>query len=586
MTWPLTYAATPNKSNSINDKPALPDKCVQIYYDRINPNYFEGRSTALILENLLAHFPNIQRYVIPIEMYKQGQLDRCYASFYVSTINNDSIPNLFLQDYANTKKNVIWMQHNIWKLDAKILQKIWMAKFNSLAFLDWDHKDKQGHPGFFRYYQYKGQEFTAYGEFDENNSNKFTANYFIVQMMPLNDDAKKYVVSWVKHSTNNQLIPFILHNANHWYVTQLPFSYMTKDSQYLIFTDLLFDMIGEQPRYKGKKPALVRIEDVNTGFTTPEQLIKLSDIFFKYRMPFSIALIPIFADPFKVLNRTPGPITHNYGFVYALHYAKDHGGSIIYGGVTHQYDNMKNPYNGMSGADYEFWDMVNDQPLKEDSPHYILDKLQQGADVIAEAGLKPVAWLTPHYRASILDYFILAQVFNWSVESKYYVPYTSEQKIRLPESLTFDNDWPGSVAIREPYFKSLKVNYPKSAPFIQPFFPFEIYGDSYGQRVIPENVGYITPKPQLVDYYETVDGMIATVQRNAVLRDVWASFFIHPFLLNTKDRGGMAEYRGDSREIERLLVAIEAAGYQFIDLTTWTKEHMEMAPKTIEVTFQ
>lgn len=581
--WQIAcFASVPNNTTVPNNK------CVQIYYDRINPAFNDGRAAALVLQNLLGHFPNIQRYVIPIEMYKKNQLERCYASFYLGSTNNSAIPPDFFQDYAKTKKNVIWMQHNIWKLDPKILQQLWMVQFRNISYLDWQHLDAKGQPGFYRFYQYKGQVFPSYGDFDEDDPKKFLANYLVVLMQPLNDKAKTYVDSWVKHSTTNQMTPFILHNGNHWYVAQVPFSYITKEGQYMIFADLLFDMIGEQPRYKGKKPALVRIEDVNIGFDTPDQIITLADLFHKYDFPFSIALIPIFEDPFKVLNTTSvGPVTNNYGMIYALHYAQDHGASFIFEGVTHQYDHMKNPYNGMTGPDYEFWDMVNDRPVKEDSPLYILNRLQRGADVIADAGFKPSAWLTPHYRASILDYVMFAQLFNWAVEAKFYVPMKVEQKSKLPVSLNFDNYWPGSVALRAPYFNSLKVTYDQSLPQETFLFPYEIYGDYYGQRVMPENVGYITPKPnQLVQYNETVDDMIRIIKRNTVLRDVWASFFIHPILLQSTANGGLAKYPGDTSELERLLSAIKTYGYQFIDLDSWTKQHMELAPPTIEIYYQ
>ncbi len=563
-----------------------PTKCVQIYYDRVNPTYTIGRNLTIYLQNLLGHFPNIQRYIIPIEMYQPGQLDRCYASFYLGSYYENKIPQAFYQDFVNTKKNVIWMQYSIWKLSPEILQKLWMVKYNGIAGLDWKHLDAKGQPGFYRFYQYKGQEFPAFGGFDESDHKTFNANAIMIQMSPLNEEAKKNVDSWVKHSSNNQQTPFILHNGNHWYVAQIPFDWDTRESEYMIFADALFDMVGEQPRYKGKKPALVRVEDVNSGFDTPAQIMAISDVFYKYNIPFAVAVIPIFADPLKVLIKdNSGPISDNYAFLHALGYAKRHGGSFIFEGVTHQYDKLKNPFNGMTGPDYEFWNFVENKPVQEDSPTYLLERLQRGADVLAKSGIKPAAWLTPHYRASILDYVMFAQLFNWAVEDKYYVPYQVEQTEPLPSKLNFDNSWPGTVAERAPYFNSLKVSYPASTPMIIQFFPYEVYGDAYGQRVMPEDAGYITPRPNVtVKNIETVDDMIRIVKRDSVLRDVWASFFIHPVLLNTLDKDGLAKSKGDTSEIERLLVAIKAAGYQFVDINTWTKDHMEMAPKTQEIT--
>jgi uncharacterized protein YdaL len=43
------------------------------------------------------------------------------------------------------------------------------------------------------------------------------------------------------------------------------------------------------------------------------------------------------------------------------------GGEIVMHGYTHQYGTMKNPHTGVSGDDYEFWNIVDNTPVPEDS---------------------------------------------------------------------------------------------------------------------------------------------------------------------------------------------------------------------------
>ncbi len=59
------------------------NKCVQIYYDSVpsvSPTFYFGRSHVTFVQNLLGNFHNVQQYVIPIEKYKSGQLERCESS--------------------------------------------------------------------------------------------------------------------------------------------------------------------------------------------------------------------------------------------------------------------------------------------------------------------------------------------------------------------------------------------------------------------------------------------------------------------------------------------------------------------------
>jgi uncharacterized protein YdaL len=570
-----------------------PLKCVQIYYDKVpqaNPKYYQGRHYAAFLQNLLGHFPNIQQYVIPIESYQSGQLDRCHASFYIGSYYGEThIPESFLHDFMATKKNVIWMGYDIWQLGPENLQKLWDVDLVGLGSLDWQHLDSSGVPGFFKFYDYKGEVFEKHG-FMQPDKKKFFAAYDITLLKILNPASEKYVISWANHSTQlSNKTPYILQNENHWYMADVPFSYMHFDDRYLIFADVLFDMVNEKPYYTGKKPAFVRLEDVNVGTTTPAQIRTMSDLFYKNHAPFSIALIPIFSDPLGVVYKYEPDryrtILQSKNFLEALSYAKSKGASFIMHGVTHQYDSRKNPYNGVSGSDFEFWDVVNQTPIAEDSIPYVVNRLSEGVAIMEKAGFNPVAWMPPHYNASPLDYILFGELFTWNVGQVTYVPYEISGYNHLPEALTFDNAGATNNAMRLQYLNKMVVNFPKNVTRFTQLLPYEIYGDYYRQRIIPEDVGDVQPRlSQQVSSIRTVDDMIKTIKRNRVLRDVWASFFLHGFLLNTPQYGGIARYPGDTAALEKLLQETQDAGYEFIDLQSWIKQnHRPKAPPAIEI---
>ena len=75
-------------------------------------------------------------------------------------------------------------------------------------------------------------------------------------------------------------------------------------------------------------------------------------------------------------------------------------------------------------------------------------------------------------------------------------------------------------------------------------------------------------------HLETVMDIVQAAKRNRVIRDAWASFFIHPSLLNTVEQGGLSRYSGDTKWLEDLVTQIQSFGYEFVDLTTWTKNNL------------
>ncbi len=558
-------------------------RCVQIYYDSgssTDPSYTFGRVHALFLQNLLGHFPTLQQFVTPVEKYEKGQIERCETNFYVGTYYNNPLPNDFLSDFVSTTRQTVWLGYNVWEFTPDVLLKLWGASYQSLSTLDWQHVDTKGLPGFFRDFDYKGQTFTKYGVLLDGQPTQFDGAYEMTLLKFLDPESERTVLSWARHSTSGQRAPYVIKNGSHWFVADSPFSFIHEADRYLIFSDLLFDMLGEPPIYLKKKPALIRIEDVHPR-TPLSQLNALANAFQKMKANFAISLIPVFNDPYRVQTPAPLPTTVDLtqvpAFVDALRQAQAKGGVLLQHGVTHQLDNVKNPV-GVTAADFEFWDKAKWGPVDKDSSNWVVERLERSFSVLDKVGLKVAAWLTPHYAASPLDNIIFGQMFLWTMGRSFYVPHTIVQKSALPSLLSSDLSGSSVNGQRLRYFEDLVVSPLKGALTASQFFPYEIYGDAYGQRLIPENVGYLNPDSGI-----TVDTLIERIQRNAVLRDTWASLFIHPFMVEDKAHGGLGEFSGDTREIERLIAAIQNAGYEFVDLGTWTQSHLKkIRPQPIE----
>lgn len=580
-------------------------KCAQIYYDQVpaaQPEFTYGRTMAIFLQNLLGHFPDVQQYVIPIEKYEKGQLDRCETSFYLGSYFDNAIPPVFFDDFLATKRTVVWAGYNVWQLGDEKLRRAWNVKYRGLGQPDLKEAraDGQGakRPNFFKYYEYQGETFTKFGAIADDGSFQGAADIVLFDLLDraeatptvvqrAEERAKVQVVSWARHSKTGERVPYALRAQNRWFVADVPFSYIYEEDRYLIFTDLLFDMLGEKPRYPSQKPAMVRFEDIHP--VLPKwQTQALFDAARRVGIPYTISLIPIFSDPYLVVAQTHAetyvPMTERPEFVAGLKAAQNQGATIVMHGVTHQSDEQKNPI-GPSGFDYEFWDSLQNHPMGQDSVDFVVKRLERGIATMEETGLKPAAWLTPHYQASPLDNVVFAQLFEWNVGRLWYVPFKKTQSAMVPDELTFDRSGKEMNGKRLPYFADLHLTATPGVPSGQ-FYPYEIHGDAYGQRIIPEDAGYIRLPNGRGDVPEGVgvDDILRILRRNRKLRDVWGSFFLHPHLVNTKAQGGIGQFQGDTREIERLLRGAKEMGYQFVNLGEWTKAHLRtIRPEPIVV---
>lgn len=573
---------------SLNFPPPPPEpideKCVQVFYDTTVDAFKLGRNYALMTLNLLGHFPEYQQVIGPIELYRKGDIARCHATFYIGIEFNNPLPPAFLEDFKTATKQVVWMGYNFWQLGAEFERDFgYSSTVYSHTTIDYQNLTPapESKPGFFRDILYKGEVFPKYNVWNTATPTVLDAPFEMVKLTKLTDVA--VVMGEAKHSVTGEILPWTLKAKNKFFITEIPISFAHEADRYFVFADLLFDFLDTPPKHN-EKNAFIRLEDIGP-FSELSLLEEGMAILKKHEIPAHINLYPIFGDPlFAITGHETKPFIRMEElpeFNSLITKYKSEGMTVIWHGVTHQYNVLKNPWTGTSGDDYEFWNYPADTPVAEDSVSYVLDKMDDGFNSLKMYDIAPRLWVTPHYHASALDTVMFGQMFEWVIGRVVY----SDSKIKgLKDKdssgpLNFDLTNTATAQNRRDFFSTLEVTADPSLKQFGQMFPYELYGDLYSQRVLPENLGNVEPYlSDQVEFIRTVDVMLEDAKRNLVLRDVWASAFYHPFLLDPSINSANQEIT-KPKDLERLVSGIKALGYKYINLETYADAHKAPAGK-------
>ena len=559
--------------------PAEGQECVRIYYDEANdPKYRMGEIYAIFLQNLMAHFPHYQQIVKPVELYKPGELNDCHASFYIANFFENAIPQSFLDDYTTTQKTVVWLGYSIWRLGDEALKRTLGIEYKSLTTLNLDTLDSTKRPTFFKLIHYKDETFQKFGEFSKplgQQNQGFLSAFEMAAVRVIDPDTQ--VLATAEHNGTREKLPYALRKGRRFYLADVPMSFMHESDRYLVFADLLFDMLDEKPRYPKERPAVFRLEDLQAK--TPQyRVYKIIDVVKRLQVPLNVALIPIFYDPLNRTNRTASEelifLSQDPLFMQLIGDLKKLDTSFVWHGVTHQYNETPNPHDAVSGNDFEFWDTKKNRAIAEDSVPYVLHRLEDGWRTLNKAGLYPDIWETPHYQASPLDYQMFARLFFWNIGRVIYYPIRTVS-LDFPGDLRFLNL--GTSGSHQRLSAFGQIDPQEAGTPAGQFFPFEIYGDVYGQRLLPENMG--NPQPYQSHHVlnpRSIDNLLDLARRNIKLRDVWGSFFFHPQLVDPYYGEGMGAFPGDTRDLERVLSEMQKMGYRFISLNKFIQNHQDL----------
>ncbi|HUN64621.1 MAG TPA: DUF2334 domain-containing protein [Bacteroidota bacterium] len=327
----------------------------------------------------------------------------------------------------------------------------------------------------------------------------FTKGEPNLNLISVTNPKKAELVATAYSSTARREYPYFIRSGNFLYFADSPFASATETDRYIYFADLLHDILGEQ--HEESHRALLRIEDVDV-FENPSRLRDIADLLYSKHIPFLVGIIPFFVDPGQDIRLS---LSDKPEFVDALHYMIARGATIVMHGKTHQ-------YLGVTATDYEFWDGSLDKKIKNDSREYVEKKLRAGLEECWKNDIFPLIWETPHYTASQLDYSVFPEFFSTAMEQR----------------LVIDN-----------------------SDYSQ-YFPYIIEKDLFGQRILPENLGYI-PLDSNADVEEkAVHALIRGARAQLNVRDGFASCFIHPFI--------------DQRYMEEYVDSIQDLGYTFMDV--------------------
>jgi len=256
----------------------------------------------------------------------------------------------------------------------------------------------------------------------------------------------------------------------------------------IVLADALTAALGAR-RPASQHLAMLRLEDVSVQ-TPVEKLRDIVMLLNDLKVPYGIGVIP---DQW-VAGKQLQPLRRDRGLVTILRWAQAHGATIVLHGLHHSFH---------SAEDFEFWDAARDRPLSYDSSAWMKGRIKEGLHDELAVGLKPMMWETPHYTASSVDYAQTARFFTTAWEQ------------RRPLG----------------------------------WFPWVLQRDQYGQRLLPEDLGYVALGG---DPQESLDAQMKRARVLLICRACLATGFLHPSTVSPN-------------VVSRYVENLRAMGYVFAD---------------------
>jgi uncharacterized protein YdaL len=493
---------------------------VLILHDATGPFGWIGGVHARMLANLLGHF-DVPYRAVPVDAYVPGSVEQAQAIFYLGTTYDQPLPPAFRQEVLATSRPVCWFKYNLWQLNAGP-GSAFAAKYGfQFDFLD---------PSGYELVSYKQETF------GKDQADRELGHTTLVS------GGAASVPAWACRQGSAECIPYVVHGGNFWYVADTPFSFISEEDRYLVFCDLLHDILGMD--HAEQHRALIRIEDVDAR-TSPDSIRAVTDYLNGRGLPFLLSVIPVHQDPLGFYTggvpRTV-PLSQAGPLREALREAVGRGGQIVAHGYTHQWDVSPNPYTGASGDDFEFMRVQLDaarafvefEAVPGDSYKWAQGRARAAVREFRKAGFSVTAWSTPHYAASAIDFAAFGDLFPLTVQRVIYFEDT------------------GNVTGVQGRGQRWRALFASGGHFGGQFFPYVIQEDIYGQKVVPENLGNVDLPVLNGSAVRRPADMIRIAHKNRVIRDGWASGFFHPFL--------------DLALLRELVEGIQAEGYTFVPL--------------------
>jgi uncharacterized protein YdaL len=478
-----------------------------VLYDTTGPWGWLGEMYATMTANLASQFGTWTAK--PVSAYAAGDVNQHTATVYVGSTYDEPLPTAFLDDVVTTSRPVIWMYDNIWQLTARhpTFQTTydWMWSGFDLSAVDT--------------VVYKGRELSR----DPTNQGGVMGYAAVGAGVQVLANARR---------ADGTTFPWALRSRNLTYIGEVPFVYFNEGDRMMAFADLLFDALD--PVRPERHRALVRLEDISAD-SDPAELRAAADYLSSKGVPFSFGVSPRYRDPLGFYNNGRAQtirLDQQRTVVDAIRYLQSKGGVMLEHGWTHQYSDIANPYDGVTGDDTEFYRVVENAdhtltwvgPVAEDSPAWNRSRIDGAAGDFRRAGLAtPTIFEYPHYTGSATSYREVAKVFAARYE-------------------------------RSLYFRGVLSGGPVDhTRMVGQLFPY-VVRDVYGTKVLPENVGNVEPEDWFQYKKRLPEQIVADARRNLVVRDGFASFYFHPFF--------------NISYLKQTVEGIQAAGYTFVSPTS------------------
>ena len=531
---------------------------VLVIYDATGPFADLGPIYGEMLLNLLGHFPEVSANAIETADYAGGDMLTAEVTFYIGSTYDNPLPQALKDDFWVNPNPLIWMGYNLWQIGWDD----WNTFLLGYGFQHWYIAGNDGSgedTEFYRYVQYKGQELPKFAWWNAE-AGTFVNDPF-TSILYYTDETAFETLATVVHSGTGDVQPYVIRSGNLTLWADIPFTFLHEQDRYLAAADLLHDHLGLD--HEVSRKALMRLEDVHPK-VSPADIRSVTNEMKRRRAnrPWSIAMIPEYRDPLGYYNEgTPEQFTLNAREARAwrrqIRRAIRRGAGVVLHGWTHQYQERPNPYNGVSGDDFEFWLLPEDTPVPEDSYAWFADRMEEAQEILdRRRWLDAWAFEVPHYRASVADYLYTNDFYDTTYHRTVYYPYEVDL---WGDVYTWNEIWNDPQVITDWDAAAVMV---AGDRWGGQFVPYVIERDVYGSRIIPETLGNIEPAEFALgpQYVRLVPDLLANAEVNLVNRCAFASFFYHPYLMQfpeIPDAGGPLSFRA-------LVEGIEALGYEFV----------------------